>query len=85
MVAIYEVSVRIGFHMTHNVIIKWSPKNHKTQYEASGKYLQKMAFSDSSGTNKHSDAVSVILVLDQDQCFYSARVLFPEPSVTPSR
>lgn len=53
--------------MAHNVIIKWSPKNHETQYEARGKYLQKMAFSDSSGTNKHSDAVSIILILVQDQ------------------
>ena len=61
--------------MAHNVIIKWSPKNHKTQYEASGKYLQKMAFSDSSGTYEHSDAVSIILILVQDQCFYSACVL----------
>lgn len=75
MVAIYEVSVRIGLHMAHNVIIKRSPKNHETQYEASGKYLQKMAFSDSSGTNKHSDAVSIILILVQDQCFHSACVL----------
>lgn len=71
--------------MAHNVIIKWFPKNHKTQYKASGKYLQKMAFSDSSGTNKHSDAVSIILILVQDQCFYSACVLVQEHSVTPSR
>ena len=61
--------------MAHNVIIKWSPKNHETQDEASGKYLQKMAFSDSSGTNKHSDAVSIILILVRDQCFYSACVI----------
>lgn len=75
MVAIYEVSVGIGLHMAHNVIIKRYPKNHETQYEASGTYLQKMAFSNSSGTNKHSDAVFIILILVQDQCFYSACVL----------
>lgn len=57
MVAIYEVSVGIGLHMAHNVIIKRYPKNHETQYEASGTYLQKMAFSNSSRTKKHSDAV----------------------------
>lgn len=56
MVAIYEVSVGIGLHMAHNVIIKRFPKKHERQYEASGTYLQEMAFSDSSGTNKHSDS-----------------------------
>lgn len=62
--------------MAHNVIIKWSPKNHEAQYEASGKHLQKMPFSDSSGTNKHSDAVSIILTPVQGPCFYSAGFWF---------
>lgn len=48
--------------MAYKAIIKWSPENHDTQYEASGKYLQELAFSDSSRTNKHSDAVLVILI-----------------------
>lgn len=69
VVAIYEVSVRIGLHMAHNMIIKWCPENHERQYKASGKYLHKLAFSDFPGTNKHSDAVPLILVPVKDQCF----------------
>lgn len=69
VIAVYEVSVRIGLHMAHNMIIKWSPENHERQYEASGKYLHKLAFSDFPGTNKHSDAVPLILVPVKDQCF----------------
>lgn len=61
--------------MAHNVIIKWFPKNHEAQYEASGRYLQKMPFSDSSGINKHSDAVSTIRTSVQGLRFYSAWVL----------
>lgn len=56
--------------MAYKAIIKWSPKNHDTQYEASGKYLQELAFSDSSRTNKHSDAVLVILIPVQDQNYF---------------
>lgn len=37
VIAIYEVSVRVGLHMAHNVIIKWSQKKHEAEYKASGK------------------------------------------------
>lgn len=28
-IAIYEVSVGVGLHMAHDVIIDWAPKNHE--------------------------------------------------------